>query len=530
MELVAAARSGRTNDVRRLLDAEGCRVDDEGEAGGSPLWYACAGGHYQCAKLLLLQGAAVDRERDGTTPLLVACQNGRLDVCELLIERGASIATPTTTGLSALNTAARGGHADIVALLLARGFSRGAETAFAREIAKIHNHTDVVELLDAFARGDPPPPPPKSPVVDITVDRVEVSSPPSGVAGPTPADELAGAMGFCGSPTRERYSDGPPSRSNSPATLPGALAGAIDFFGCGSPQEVVDADDAPASPPRQSDAPASPPPRPCRRRRRRRRWPSVQVDSDEDDYAPPAGQLHHRLKPVAEETSLLPPLALKDPGTSCREELERLEARGSIPSGLVGDCLRRTGELRLDTPVLLDDDELLALVAYTRRQPAQVGSPVGRAILRGGESGAPEPARATGARPAVGRRPLLSDGGPHPAPGCEWSFLRVCPDRLQLSNYPGGWRRVQYGAFFSVTADLATATNIADTATDVILRLRLKHGRAVEDYSCFPDAQEVVASARARASSWRPGRASRAASRGPGGTWLKVREKARLNG
>ena len=50
MELVAAARSGRTNDVRRLLDAEGCRVDDEGEAGGSPLWYACAGGHFQCAK------------------------------------------------------------------------------------------------------------------------------------------------------------------------------------------------------------------------------------------------------------------------------------------------------------------------------------------------------------------------------------------------------------------------------------------------------------------------------------------------
>ena len=260
MELVTAARSGRTNDVRRLLD-EGCRVDDEGEAGGSPLWYACAGGHYQCAKLLLLRGAAVDRERDGTTPLLVACQNGRLDVCELLIERGASIATPTTTGLSALNTAARGGHADIVALLLARGFSRGAETAFAREIAKIHNHTDVVELLDAFARGDPPPPPPKSPVVDITVDRVEVSSPPSGVAGPTPADELAGAMGLCGSPTNND-SDGPPSRSNSPATLPGALAGAIDFFGCGSPQEVVDADDAPASPPprtRQSDAPGSPP-------------------------------------------------------------------------------------------------------------------------------------------------------------------------------------------------------------------------------------------------------------------------------
>ena len=32
----------------------------------------------------------------------------------------------------------------------------------------------------------------------------------------------------------------------------------------------------------------------------------------------------------------------------------------------------------------------------------------------------------------------------------------------------------------------------------MILRLRLKHGRAVEDYSCFPDTQEIVASARAR--------------------------------
>ena len=52
--------------------------------------------------------------------------------------------------------------------------------------------------------------------------------------------------------------------------------------------------------------------------------------------------------------------------------------------------------------------------------------------------------------------------------------------------------------FFSVTADLATAKATADTTTDVTLRLRLKHGRAVEDYSCFPDTQEIVASARAR--------------------------------
>ena len=347
MALVAAARSGRTNDVRRLLD-EGCRVDDEGDGGeGSPLWYACAGGHLQSAKLLLLRGAAVDRECSGRTPLVVACQNGRADVASLLIERGAAIATPTTTGLSALNTAARGGHADIVALLLTR-FSRGAETAFAREAAAIHGHADVVELLDAFAMGDPPPPPsPKSPVVDITVDRISISSPPAGCDGPTRADDV---IGLCGSPRHIDESDGPPSRSNSPVTLPGALAGAFDYFGCGSPNEVPV--DAPASPP-PGTPPVTPPTRVSRRR-----WPSVEVDSDED-----YGLAHHRLRPVAEETSLLPPLVLSDPGTSCEQELERLEARGCIVAGLVRDSLKRAGQLRLDTPVLLDDDELLALVA-----------------------------------------------------------------------------------------------------------------------------------------------------------------------
>ena len=48
-----------------------------------------------------------------------------------------------------------------------------------------------------------------------------------------------------------------PSRSSSPATPPGALAGAIDFFGCGSPQGGTGRDDAPASPPSASRAAAA---------------------------------------------------------------------------------------------------------------------------------------------------------------------------------------------------------------------------------------------------------------------------------
>ena len=93
MELVAAAAAAAV--WRRLLDAEGCRVDDEGE-GKRPLWYACAGG--PCGAQAPAAGRRRRPQRDGT-PLLVACQNEGLDSRELLIERGASIATPTTTGL-----------------------------------------------------------------------------------------------------------------------------------------------------------------------------------------------------------------------------------------------------------------------------------------------------------------------------------------------------------------------------------------------------------------------------------------------
>jgi len=204
--------------------------------------------------------------------------------------------------------------------------------------------------------------------------------------------------------------------------------------------------------------------------------------------------------------------ALKDPGTSCREELERLEARGSIPSGLVGDCLRRTGELRLDTPVLLDDDELLALVARgVTPSTLSMGTFHAQvAYTYDNQSGSPdgqfyeEVNRAL--RNRRGRRQLVQRWGGvlyylmaalTRLPDMSGLFYRVCPDRLQLSNYPVGGR-IQYGAFFSVTADHATAKAAADKDVDVIFRLRLKHGRAVEAYSCFPDSAEIVASARAR--------------------------------
>ena len=119
--------------------------------------------------------------------------------------------------------------------------------------------------------------------------------------------------------------------------------------------------------------------------------------------------------------------------------------RGSIPSGLLGDSLRRTGELRLDTPVLLDDDELLALVAYTYDN--QSGKPDGQFYQ--------EVNRAL--RNRRGRKQLVQRWGGvlyylmaalTRLPDMSGLFYRVCPDRLQLSNYPVGGR-IQYGASLS---------------------------------------------------------------------------------
>ena len=112
---------------------------------------------------------------------------------------------------------------------------------------------------------------------------------------------------------------------------------------------------------------------------------------------------------------------------------------------MVGECLRRTGELRLDTPVLLDDDELLALVAYTYDN--QSGSPDGQFYE--------EVNRAL--RNRRGRRELVQRWGGvlyylmaalTRLPDVNGLYYRVCPDRLQLSNYPVGGR-IQYGASLS---------------------------------------------------------------------------------
>ena len=79
---VDAAVRGAVAGQRR-----GCR---SGEQDGIRRCIACQEGHVDAARLLLDNGAEVDRAaEDGTTPLFIACYKGHVDVARLLLDKGA---------------------------------------------------------------------------------------------------------------------------------------------------------------------------------------------------------------------------------------------------------------------------------------------------------------------------------------------------------------------------------------------------------------------------------------------------------
>ena len=58
----------------------------------TPLFIACEAGNVDAARLLLDNGATVDRaDKNGMTPLYIACWKGHVDTARLLLEKGAEV-------------------------------------------------------------------------------------------------------------------------------------------------------------------------------------------------------------------------------------------------------------------------------------------------------------------------------------------------------------------------------------------------------------------------------------------------------
>ncbi|KAL5968838.1 Ankyrin repeat and KH domain-containing protein mask [Taenia solium] len=100
---------------------------------------AVSEGHFEVVKLLLEQGAEVNRYEDGIeAPIFAAISGGNLDILKLLIAYHANIGERNKVGYTPLMMAAHGANIDATA-------NNGHEAALS--VARTYKRKDVEELL-----------------------------------------------------------------------------------------------------------------------------------------------------------------------------------------------------------------------------------------------------------------------------------------------------------------------------------------------------------------------------------------------
>ena len=149
-DLCDAAQHGRLEDAHNLLK-KGCGVNEVDSAGYLPLYYACANGHANVAKLLLEHGADSSSYLSGHSSIEIAARNGHTKVIRVLLKFGANIEDKGHSGSAPLVSAVAGGHLEMVHELLQRGsnvqgFNFHEDTAL-HVAAGIENPVYMIRLL-----------------------------------------------------------------------------------------------------------------------------------------------------------------------------------------------------------------------------------------------------------------------------------------------------------------------------------------------------------------------------------------------
>ena len=188
--LLAAARSGQVDEVRRLLElGVDTTVDENGTAmhwaafkghnavlaemlrqgvpvgvtdgrGRQPLHDAAEQGNAMAVGILLDAGALVEAcSADGSTALHCASQSGRGPCVRLLLVKGARADVQNHRGRTALHWAAVRGFSVVVGILLEAGADPGVADRAAElpiELAKLGGHSETAALLLRAQAGAAP--------------------------------------------------------------------------------------------------------------------------------------------------------------------------------------------------------------------------------------------------------------------------------------------------------------------------------------------------------------------------------------
>jgi ankyrin repeat protein len=164
-ELIEAAKENIVPEVGRLLRA-GADVNAKNHFGGTPLHWACGGGHLPVVIELLAHGADIEaKDMDDRTPLHWACGSGHLPVVNELLSpndsnsattsilgkrmsRGANIEAKTNQGFTPLHFASIYGSVVIVRALL----SCGANILAANNNGRLPIHKAMSQGKSAVAK------------------------------------------------------------------------------------------------------------------------------------------------------------------------------------------------------------------------------------------------------------------------------------------------------------------------------------------------------------------------------------------
>ena len=143
-DLVAAAKSGDSDALKRIIEQAGASVDlncAPGFDGNTPLHWAVEKGHLECVRVLCEKGANVDcRERwQNWSPLMLAASKSRTREAAVLLSHGADL-NAIAKGRTAMDIAA--GHDEMLAILRTgrtpKSSRRSESTAMQADASKRH--------------------------------------------------------------------------------------------------------------------------------------------------------------------------------------------------------------------------------------------------------------------------------------------------------------------------------------------------------------------------------------------------------